>query len=195
MSDGLRLSALALFAVGPLVAAVALLRRGRRPPATRRRVPDWRGYVPAALLPVEWLLPPILIATRAGQVEAGWVPVRVFGLAVGLAGAGLLAWASVRLGRFLVHAAAVQEGHALVVSGPYRFVRHPVYVGYLGLLLGSGLAALNVWVLALWPVSLVGIWIQARAEEELLAAEFGPEYERYAERTGRFFPRLGRRFV
>ena len=89
-------------------------------------------------------------------------------MAVGLAGAVLLAWSSVVLGRFMIHEAAVRDDHALVRAGPYRFVRHPVYAGYLALLFGSGVASLNVCLWLLRPVSLIGILIQAASEEQLL---------------------------
>jgi protein-S-isoprenylcysteine O-methyltransferase Ste14 len=193
MSEALRLSALALFAVGPVVAVLALLRRRLQQSPTLSRIRGWRWYVPVVLLPVEWLLPPALIALRVGEIEAGWLPVRVVGLAVGLAGAVVMVWASVLLGRFLMHEAAVREDHALVTSGPYRFVRHPVYAGYLALLLGCGVAALNVCVLLLWPLSLLGILIQAGLEEQVLRARFGRAYERYVGRTGRLVPRFWRR--
>jgi protein-S-isoprenylcysteine O-methyltransferase Ste14 len=190
MSEALRLLSLALFAVGPVVAVLALLRRGLKPSATLYRIKGWRWYVPAVLLPAEWLLPPALIALRVGEIEAGWLPVRVVGSAVGVAGAALLVWASVVLGRLMVHEAAVREDHALIQNGPYRFVRHPVYTGYLALLLGSGVASLNVCLWLLWPVSLLGILIQADSEEQLLRERFGRDYERYVRRTGRLLPRF-----
>lgn len=189
MIEGLQLSSLALFAVGPPVAVLALLRRGLKPSAMRSRVEGWRWYVPAALLPVEWLAPPALIAFRVGEIEADWLPARVAGLAVGLGGTMLLVWAAVLLGPFLMHEAAIREDHVLIESGPYRFVRHPVYTGYLALLLGSGVASLNGCLLLLWPVSFVGIRIQAASEERLLVARFGRDYERYAGRAGRLVPR------
>lgn len=173
-----------------MIAVLALLRRGLKPSATLERIKGWRWYIPMALLPLEWLLPPALIAFRIGEIEAGWLPARLAGLAVGLAGAGLLVWASVLLGRFMMHEAAIREDHTLIESGPYRFVRHPVYTGFLALLLGSGVASLNVCVLLLWPVSLLGILIQAASEEQLLGARFGREYERYVGRIGRFVPRF-----
>ena len=58
------------------------------------------------------------------------------------------------------------------------------------LLLGSGVGTLNVVLLLIWPVSLLGICVQAGAEERLLRSRFGPEYESYAGRTGAFVPRL-----
>ena len=191
MSEALRLSSLALFAVGPVVAGLALLSRRLKPSATRSRIRGWRWYVPVVLLPVEWLLPPTLIALRIGEIKAGWLPLRVVGLAIGVAGVVLLVWASILLGRFMVHEAAVREDHTLIEGGPYRFVRHPVYAGYLALLLGSGVASLNVCLWLFWPISLLGILIQAASEEQLLGERFGQDYECYVRRTGRLVPRLG----
>ncbi len=190
MNETLRWWSLALYGVGPVVALLALLRRRSRPSTVLYRVKGWRWYVPPFLLPAEWLLPPVLIALRAGEVPADWPAVRLAGLVVGWVGAALLVWASVWLGRFFVHEAAIVGDHALVTSGPYRFVRHPVYSGYLGLLLGSGVATMNLLLMLLWPISLLGIIVQARSEERLLATRFGEDYERYARQTGQLVPRL-----
>jgi len=191
MNEGLRLACLALYGVGPVVAFLALIRRGFKPAAKLDRVAGWRGYIPVALLPIEWMLPPVLIFFGVGEItEAGWLLPRLVGFAVGLCGAVLIVWAAVPLGRFLVHDAAVQEDHRLVTSGPYRFIRHPIYSGYLALLLGSAVATLNIWLLLLWPVSLLGILVQSGSEEQILRTRFGQEYERYVSRTGRFIPRL-----
>jgi protein-S-isoprenylcysteine O-methyltransferase len=135
------------------------------------------------------LLPPALILWGLGEIEAEWIAVRLLGLAIGLGGAAVLVWASASLGRFLVHEAAILPDHFLITTGPYRFVRHPIYAGYLALLLGSALALLNVWLLLLWPFSLVGILIQAGSEERLLGSKFGQAYRGYAGRTGQLLPR------
>lgn len=190
MAEALRLSSMALFAIGPVVAAMALQHRVIEPSRLQDRIRSWRWYVPPVLLPAEWLLPPILIALRVGEIEVGWLPVRVVGLAIGLAGAVLLTWSAVLLGRFMMHEAAVREDHALIQNGPYRFIRHPVYAGYLALLLGSGVASLNIFLWLLWPVSLIGILIQATSEEQLLGERFGQDYDWYVRRTGRLVPRL-----
>jgi len=192
MIEALRVCSVALYAVGPGVALLALLRRRLRPSPTLDRVKGWRWYVPAILLPVEWLLPPVLIALRVGEIQADCLAVRILGFVIGLAGAALLVWASVRLGRFFVHEAAIVQDHALVTSGPYRFVRHPVYSGYLVLLLGTGVAALNLCLLLLWPISLLGILVQAGSEEQLLSTKFRLEYEPYTRRTGQLVPRVRR---
>ena len=74
-------------------------------------------------------------------------------------------------------------------SGVYRLVRHPIYSAVLALWLGAALGTLNVLLLVLWVVPLVGVNIQARAEEELLRARFGQAYADYAARTRAFVPR------
>jgi protein-S-isoprenylcysteine O-methyltransferase Ste14 len=190
LNEVLRLGSLALYAVGPLLALGSLWSREFKPAAGRVRVQGWRWYVPSVLLPIEWLLPPVLIALGVGEVPAGWTAVRLLGFAVGLGGAALIVWASLLLGKFLIHEAALLPEHTLVTAGPYRFVRHPVYSGYLALLLGTGVAGLNVWLLLLWPVSCLGILIQAGAEEQLLQAKFRRDHEEYVNRTGRLIPRL-----
>src|SRR5262245_17827388 len=117
MHQGLRLCFLALYGVGPVVALLAVLRRGRAGAASQEREQSWRWYVPPVLLPLEWLLPPALVLLGFGEVQADWLPLRLLGLAFALCGVALLAWAAVALGRFLVHEAAILPGHALVTSG------------------------------------------------------------------------------
>ena len=53
MNEALRLSSLALFAVGPAVAVLAIWHRGRAPSQTLAQIPGWRWYVPPVLLPIE----------------------------------------------------------------------------------------------------------------------------------------------
>jgi protein-S-isoprenylcysteine O-methyltransferase Ste14 len=190
MLPGLRICFVALYAIGPIVALLALLRRRRSASTARKRIQGWSWYVPPVLLPIEWLLPPLLLVLELGEIRAEWLPVRLLGCALSLGGAVLLVWAAVVLGRFLVHEAALFQDHTLITHGPYRFVRHPIYSGYLGLLLGSGLGMLNVGVLLLWPLSLLGILVQAKSEERLLEEKFGPVYQLYVRRTGQFIPRL-----
>src|SRR4051812_46302932 len=169
MLQGLRLYFAALYAVGPVIALLALRRRSR-PRAAQYQVKGWRWHVPTVLLPVEWLLPPAFLLLGFGELQAEWLPVRLVGLAVSLCGAIVLVWAALALGKFLVHEATVFQDHNLITSGPYRFVRHPIYAGYLALLLGSGVGMLNVFLLLLWPLSLLGILLQARSEEQLLGS-------------------------
>ena len=83
-----------------------------------------------------------------------------------------------------------KEGQ-LCTTGPYRFVRHPIYAGG-ALLFGFGLALiLNSWIFLLWPILACFTWSAlVRKEEKMMGAVFGEEYKRYAARTGRLLPRF-----
>jgi protein-S-isoprenylcysteine O-methyltransferase Ste14 len=76
----------------------------------------------------------------------------------------------------------------LVTRGPYRFVRHPLYLGELTALLGIALGA-DRWALAvpLWLICAALQLVRTGYEERSLRAEF-PEYGQYAERTKRLIP-------
>jgi len=79
----------------------------------------------------------------------------------------------------------------LCTKGPYRFVRHPIYAG--GVLLGSlGVSLLfNSWIILLQPVlSYPIVSLLVRKEEAMMTDVFGEEYQRYAAKTGRLFPRI-----
>ena len=195
MKEVLPVCCVALYAIGPAVGFLRLLRQGFKRSPRLYRITGWRWHIPTLFLPLEWLLPPLLILLGIGEIDADWLPVRVGGFALAICGAALLAWATAVLGRHLVHEAAIIENHVLVITGPYRLVRHPVYSGYLLLLVGSGLAALNVFVLLLWPLSLLAILMQATFEERLLRARFAGDYERYVSRVGQLVPSLWRRVI
>ena len=84
-----------------------------------------------------------------------------------------------------------QRKHTLATTGPYAFVRHPQYVGFVSILFGFLLQWPTLITLIMFPI-LVYMYAQlARREERDVIAEFGQEYTRYASRTPAFFPRLG----
>ena len=78
-------------------------------------------------------------------------------------------------------AARLIEGHQLVVRGPYRLVRHPIYTGMLGKLLAANFA-FGHWLglVSAGSVFLVGTMIRIHSEEKLLRGQFGADYDAYA---------------
>jgi len=98
--------------------------------------------------------------------------------------AGLAAWSF----RSLPVAA---RGVVLATSGPYRYVRHPLYASLLSCF-NLGLAALlNDWIYFLWVAALHGVWQWViRREEQLMCQAFPEQYPDYCRTTGRFFPRI-----
>ena len=102
----------------------------------------------------------------------------------------LLSWTSTRaLGRFLRFEAAVSADHQLIRTGPYRFVRHPIYASMLcavlALVVVSASAVISSFALA---VFLAGTEIRVRTEDRLLAERFGAEFEQYRRTTCAYIP-------
>ena len=131
---------------------------------------------------VQIFLPEILpITTNSIGVRLAGAIIYTLGLATALAARFQLGdnWANIETGQILTK----QE---VVANGIYRFIRHPIYVGDLLLLLGLELA-LNSWlvlgVLILAPV----VMRKAISEEEMLAEEL-TGYDAYRDRSKRFIP-------
>jgi len=98
-------------------------------------------------------------------------------------------------GGFVMIAAAwrelfeAQKNGILATAGPYAYVRHPQYVGFVLVLLGFLVQWPTLLTLAMFPV-LVGMYVRlARREEEEVRARFGDVYDRYAAEVPGFLPR------
>ena len=86
--------------------------------------------------------------------------------------------------------AQVIESHELITTGPYAWVRNPIYTSMAGMLIATGLAVSTLSVLiAAVLLSLVGILIRVRLEEKLLRDTFGEHFEEYARRVPALLPR------
>jgi protein-S-isoprenylcysteine O-methyltransferase Ste14 len=109
-------------------------------------------------------------------------------LAFGSAMLGLLAVRE--LGKQWSLTARVLDTHELVQSGPFAYVRHPIYSALLGLLLATGLALSTAALTAIAAVVYVAgtLW-RASREEALLRGHFGAAYDDYARRVPRLIPR------
>ena len=144
--------------------------------------------LPLMAMILAYVIRPSLI-TWASLPIPPWLRWVGFGLGVmSVAGAG---WTLHHLGRNVSETILTKAGQELVVTGPYRWVRHPLYTSGLGLFLGIGLTAANGLILAwvgLCLTAVLGLVIP-REERELVGL-FGDEYRKYRERTGRLLPGL-----
>ncbi len=104
-------------------------------------------------------------------------------------GAAAAAWALAVFRSYRLQA-TLEAGHELCEAGPFRFVRHPIYLAFGLLGLGSALWAPTV---ATWTVAAL-LWLvadlRARGEERLLEDTFGDRYRRYRDGTARLLPGL-----
>jgi protein-S-isoprenylcysteine O-methyltransferase Ste14 len=99
-------------------------------------------------------------------------------------------WYAIRvLGRHFTVLVAVQQGHRIVETGPYRLLRHPSYSGSILTVLGYGLVFTN-WLSLLLAVSfpLLAYWYRMGVEEQVLLAALGEDYRAYMKRTKRIIP-------
>ena len=189
MAESLRMYFLFFYAIGLAVLLVKVMPSAFGAPPGEIEASGASRALPAVLLPWNWLVPPLLILLRLGEIDAMWAPLRIVGVGLSVYAAVFLLWATATLGRFLVPQAVVFRDHELVTNGPLRHVRHPAYSGDLALWLGAALGTLNLGLLLLWPLAVIGNFLQSRVEEDLLRTKFGASYESYARRTPRFIPR------
>lgn len=146
----------------PLLVAVVLLGPGR-----------WFGHT--------WL-------------RAQFVPhselVASLGLALCLAGALLACYARQILGRNWSGTVQLKQDHELIQNGPYRYVRHPIYSGFLLLFLGSAVMVGEWRGLLGLVIVFVSFWRKLRMEESWLAQHFGARYAQYSRQTKAIVPGL-----
>ena len=82
--------------------------------------------------------------------------------------------------------------HRLVATGPYAYVRHPMYLGVISTAIGS-LLLYRTWASLGFAIIMFGLAVRARREEGVLAQEFGAEWEAYASHVPAWVPRIGGR--
>jgi len=139
------------------------------------------------------ILPAVYAAT--GFPEAAEYPasfwIAVPGGLVFAAGLAVFRWSHKALGRNWSITLEIREKHRVVSSGPYKFVRHPMYLSFLLMGLGQAMLLPN-WVAG--AAGTIGFavlfFLRVNKEERMMREEFGPEYEQYMKQTKRIIPFL-----
>lgn len=163
------------------------------PPAKRDPAARWGIFLKGIAYAMVWYAGsrrggsrPIFDMPLAGQIA-----VALLTAAIAAASVWLVLISVHTLGRQWAVQARLIEGHRLIVEGPYRWMRNPIYTGMFGMLIATGLA------FATWPmllgaivIYLIGFTIRVRTEEKLLRAQFGEEFEEYRRRVPALLPRL-----
>ena len=104
-----------------------------------------------------------------------------------------LIWVHQHLDRQWSIALEIQEGHKLVTSGPYKYVRHPMYLVIFVYTFGLMMISLDLLVSLFFAFSILVNYMRIPREEQMLIDEFGEEYLEYMRRSGRLLPRLNLR--
>ncbi len=168
-----------------VAAAVRMLR-------ARARSTQW-GWVELCTVPEPFALLATVYLLRTGYaapaLSAGALGLALAGAGFSAVGLALTLWSirsfpTVRTGHY------VDPEHRLVTGGAYGLVRHPIYLGVYAIWLGLAMAFASLPAFLIAALYVIPVYIlYMRAEEAMLAGEFGAEYEAYRERVGMVFPR------
>jgi len=99
-------------------------------------------------------------------------------------------WARVILGRNWSGVVTLKEGHELIVRGPYRFVRHPIYTGILAMFAGTAIAIGYFGGFLGLLLVFVSFWLKLKREEDLMLKHFPDKYAAYQRKVKRIIPFL-----
>ena len=150
-----------------------------------------------------WILmgvvgPPVALSCVAFLVQPRWIDfaqvdvppwARLMGLPIALAGLGLFLWMFRHLGVNVTPTSMPRTNATLVTTGPYRWIRHPMYTAALILIIATTLMTANL-VVAIGGVAMFALLAaRSRVEERRLVEKFGDAYSAHQRRTGRFLPR------
>jgi protein-S-isoprenylcysteine O-methyltransferase Ste14 len=110
------------------------------------------------------------------------------GLVMVFAGGVVAWWARLIIGRNWSASVQIKQDHELVQRGPYRFVRHPIYTGFLLSLAGTAIV-IGQWrgVLAC-ALAFIGWVVKSRQEEAFMTQQFGAKYDEYKRHTKALIP-------
>ncbi len=150
------------------------------------------------LLSLCWVTATVIFLLSPQWVAAFRVPLpswaRWCAVAAAFGGLALLRWSDHWLGKNLSVTLKIREGHTLVTSGPYRWVRHPVYTSTIFYSIAMGTITANWLLAALFVVPMVTLVLQRMGpEEQMMIDQFGDDYRQYMAHTGRLLPPLRRR--
>jgi len=139
------------------------------------------------LTPVAYLINPQWLAwAKTGLPE--WA--RWLGVGLGVLCTFGIYWLFSSIGSGITPVSATRKEHKLSTTGPYRFIRHPLYTFGTTFFLAFGLIS-DIWLIMLFGVfTFIVMAIRTPIEEANLIEKFGDEYREYMKRTGRYLPRL-----
>ena len=148
-----------------------------------------RGNEPS-MQPLSILAFLAMIVSLAGLILAhalfSWSPITI-GLQV--CAGSLMLWARLTFGTRSFHGAANPTEGGLVTTGPYRYIRHPIYTSVVLFVWASAVANWSLAIVAMAALGTAGALVRMLCEEQLLVQRY-PEYATYAKVTNRMIPYL-----
>lgn len=181
--DSIILGCWIIFAAWWLVSALRVktpAERQSRWSALAHRIPVGLGWF---LLAYQGLPPPMNLVLMP---RMDWV--RIIGIVVCVFGLYVTIWARRTIAGNWSSDVTFKQRHELVKTGPYRFVRHPIYTGLLVMCLGSAIEIGRLHCLLSPVVVGIGFWIKLKQEESLMLRHFPVEYPVYQKQVKALVP-------
>ena len=121
-------------------------------------------------------------------VLPGWM--RWCGFFLGLVSITFWTWTQITLDTQWSAQLQLTKNHHLITTGPYAYLRHPLYASVLVWCIALSLLTANWIFVAFSVLSIAGLLYRIPKEEQMMLDAFGNEYKIYVQHTGRFFPKL-----
>ena len=166
----------------------------KEPPIVKREPRFWLLGTIRFLLLLIWFVVFFLAEGHKYKLfsnsSAGFVsPLKLAGLTLFTLGGFLILWARSSLGEWFATRLITKKGQRVVEEGPYKFVRHPIYVGGILALWGLTLALNSLVTLLILAIPFpIFLYVVARVEEKLLVSTFKGEYQEYQSKVSMFVP-------
>jgi len=129
-----------------------------------------------------------------GPLSGRYLPpdqrIEIAGVLMVWLGVAVAIWARVHIGQYWSGLITLKEDHKLIRSGPYAYVRHPIYTGLLLATFGTALVQGKWQGLLGAAIILIAHIRKARKEEALMTSQFGERYREYRRHSGFLIPRL-----
>ena len=182
-----------LFVIGASLGAYYRIKAARSGEKVSRKEEGLAVFLLLRLFGFSFLVGVLLFLIHPAWIQWSRVSIpawlRWLGMGQGVASVAWFYWVFRSLGTNLTDTVMTRRQHTLITHGPYRWIRHPLYVG--GFLSWLGFALVSTsWFLGLLSILTYAVVVaRTSIEEEKLLERFGDRYRKYMETTGRFFPR------
>jgi protein-S-isoprenylcysteine O-methyltransferase Ste14 len=182
-------SSLFLLMSGGWLALWIAMSRGVKEAAESETAVSRLSHVGPLLVAAYFLAAPAPLPNERFAPLAVWPA--ALGAALSFAGLAFSFWARFTIAANWSSDVQLKRDHELIVGGPYRWVRHPIYTGVLLMFAGTALAV-GEWRAVLAVALAAGAsWRKLRLEEAVMRRQFGEAYVRYAARTPALIPFVG----
>ncbi|MGS2761231.1 methyltransferase family protein [Sinomicrobium sp. M5D2P9] len=155
------------------------------PRTTSQKISAFMGFVIVFLA----LYLPLFTTRGVGKIVIPpYFSIQLTGVILSVGGIFISIWSRLLLGWNWSGGVSAKKEHELIVTGPYRFVRHPIYTGFISGLIGTCLVMGSLSGIIITVLYTMGLFKKINKEEKLLADIFGNSYADYQKRTYKLIP-------